>query len=297
MLSYPSRKVLSERLSGLRRKSWYETASIPDKVRIDSASSKDSAAWLLALPRTPYLTVEASIFRTMICHRLGADIPGITQVKCRCNTRNRSGWIDSKGIHLMAQCPRGNQRFNTHDALVLNYAQMLREAGFLTRMEPRNEFIHIDGTGKRPDLQVYNFKGGRACFDVSVTHPALLRHGLSTAPEAGKAAGKREQEKFSKYKDIATAAGMTFHPLVHEAHGRVGISAQRVLKTCVEKIALLRRQPVASVIHYWRSRLSLALQISQARAVHERFRDSQVAHNAGSDESSWLNYRGIAWSR
>ena len=119
---------------------------------------------------------------------------------------------------------------------------MLREAGFLTRTEPQNEFVHIDGTAKRPDLQVYNYKGGRACFDVSVTHPALLRHGLSTAPEAGKAAGKREQEKFSKYKDIATAAGMTFHPLrvVHEAHGRVGISAHRVLKICVEKIALLR---------------------------------------------------------
>src|SRR3546814_19212463 len=88
---------------------------------------------------------------------------------------------------------------------------------------------------------------------------------------------------------------MSFHPLVHKAHGRVGISAHRVLKMCVEKIALLRRQPVASVIHYWRSRLSLALQISQARAVHERFRDSQLAPNAGSDESSWLNYRGIAW--
>src|SRR3546814_1445603 len=82
-------------------------------------------------------------------------------------------------------------------------------------------------------------------FDVSATHPSLLRHGHSTVPEAGKAAGKREQEKFSKYKEIAKAAGMSFRPLVHEAHGRVGISAHRVLKICVEKIALLRRQPVA----------------------------------------------------
>src|SRR3546814_1441953 len=118
----------------------------------------------------------------------------------------------------------------TSGSLVLNCAQMLREAGVLTRTEPQNEFIHIDGTAKRPDRQVYNFKGGRACFDVSVTHPALLRYGHSTVPEAGKAAGKREQEKFSKYMDIANSAGMTFHPIVHEAHGRVGISAQRVLK-------------------------------------------------------------------
>src|SRR3546814_20680420 len=88
---------------------------------------------------------------------------------------------------------------------------------------------------------------------------------------------------------------MTFHPLVHEAHGRVGISAHRALKICVEKIVLLRCQPVGSVIHYWRSRLSLALQISQARAVPERFRASHLAHTAGSDESPWLTYRGIAW--
>lgn len=58
-------KTLSERLSGTRRKIWYEAANTSDKVRIDSASSKDSAAWISALPRTPYLTVEALIFRTM----------------------------------------------------------------------------------------------------------------------------------------------------------------------------------------------------------------------------------------
>ena len=199
----------------------------------------------------------------------------------------------------MSQCPRGNQRNIIHNALVLNYAQMFRDAGLITRTEPRYEFIHTDASAKRPDLLVYNFKGGRACFDVSVTHPVLLHNSPNTVPEAGKAASKREQEKYNKYKEIAKAAGMTFHPLVHEAHGRVGISAQRVFKTCVEKIAQLRRQPVSGVIHYWRSRISLALQISQAQAVHERFRDSQLAHNAGSDESSSsrLDYRDIAWAR
>ena len=106
----------------------------------------------------------------------------------------------------MSQCPRGNQRNITHDVLVLNYAQMLREAGFITRPEPRNEFIHIDASAKRPDLLVYNFKGSRACFDVSVTHPALLRYSPNTVPEAGKAASKREQEKYSKYKELRKQA-------------------------------------------------------------------------------------------
>ena len=87
---------------------------------------------------------------------------------------------------------------------------------------PRNEFLHIDVSAKRPDLLVCNFEGTRACFDVSVTHPAL-----------GEAADKREHAKFSKDKDIAKAAGMAFYPLVHEAHthGFHGAQANQ-LKVC-----------------------------------------------------------------
>lgn len=129
-----------------------------------------------------------------------------------------------------------------------------------------------------------------------MTHPALLpgAKGSNTVPEAGKAASKREQEKYDKYKEIAKAAGMAFHPLVHEAYGRVGTQAHHLLKDCVAKIAELRRQPVATVLHYWRARFSLSLQISQARAIHERFRDSQLIYSAGSDESTHLDYREFA---
>ena len=141
----------------------------------------------------------------------------------------------------MSQCPRGNRRNITHDALVLNYSQMFREADFITRTEPRNEFIHIDASAKQPDLLVYNFKGTIACFDVSG------RPNPDAEAKSGEAADKREQTKYSKYKDIAKAAGMTFYPLVHKAHGRTGKSAQSVLKTCVSKIAhlMIRTQPVS----------------------------------------------------
>ena len=56
----------------------------------------------------------------------------------------------------------------------------------------------------------------------------------------------------------------------------LGTSAQQFLKIYVETIAQLRRQPEASVVHFLRARISLALKISQTRAVHERFRDSQL---------------------
>ena len=194
----------------------------------------------------------------------------------------------------MSQCPRGNPRNITHDGLVHNYAQMFREAGFITRTEPRNEFTHMDDSAKRPDLLVYNSKGGRACFDISVTHPACLHYAQGTIPAPGQAASNREQQKYDKYKELASNAGMSFYPLVHEAYGRVGISSHRIIKTCAAKISTLRRCHEGNVLHYWRTRLSLALHISQARAVHERFRDSQLTTYAGPDESSRLNYNMFA---
>ena len=112
-------KILSDRLSGHRRKSWYEAAKTPDfRIRYIStaraARTRRHGSW--HSHATPTLTVEATTCRTMICHRLGADIPGIIQARCRCrcNTKRRPGWIDRKGVHLVAQCPRGNQRFIAH---------------------------------------------------------------------------------------------------------------------------------------------------------------------------------------
>ena len=60
--------------------------------------------------------------------------------------------------------------------------------------------------------------------------------------------------KYDKYKEIAKAVGMSFYLLVHEAYGRVGIQPHNLLKA------------VASVIYYWRARVSISLQISQKRA-------------------------------
>ena len=90
-------RILSERLSKHRRARWYDAADTPSKVRIDSSSGKDSAAWLLALPRTTSLTVDAFNYRTIMGHRLGTDLPGIHRMKCRCkcSTRNKRGDIST----------------------------------------------------------------------------------------------------------------------------------------------------------------------------------------------------------
>ena len=77
----------------------------------------------------------------------------------------------------MALHPRGHEGNIT---IVLNFVQMFQFAGFVTRTRPENEFIHMDASAKRPAAGglVDNFKGGRACVEVSVTRPTILKCGV-----------------------------------------------------------------------------------------------------------------------
>src|SRR3546814_12339308 len=86
-----------------------------------------------------------------------------------------------------AQCPVGNQRFRTHDAIAVTWVAMLRQAGFLCRMEDPSCFREMQDSNKRADIVVENGRvRGRAILDVSVTHPwtqSSLRGGGDPNPE------------------------------------------------------------------------------------------------------------------
>src|SRR3546814_20840418 len=80
--------------------------------------------------------------------------------------------IVTEGFHLTAQCPVGNQRFRTHDALALTWVAMVRQAGLLCRMEDPSCFREVRDSNKRADIVVGNRRGcDRTILDVSATHP------------------------------------------------------------------------------------------------------------------------------
>ena len=62
-----------------------------------------------------------------------------------------------------------------------------------------------------------------------------------------------------------------------------------------ERIAALTHSPKAGILHYWRSRLSLTLQILLAQAVRERFALAQVpTYSGGADESRRIDFFSIS---
>jgi hypothetical protein len=267
------------------------------KIRLLSCTGKEASAWTTTVPKTEGLAVEPSTFRSMISFRFGANLPGIRAMPCKCLDRGSRGHIDPKGLHLMALCKKGNQRFVTHNGLAHCYVQMLRQAGYITRLEVPNAFSHVANTEKRADFIVENFRDGRACFDVSVTHPWATASVTAAGqnPTAGKAACLREGEKRRKYGDLASAAGMSFHPLIHESYGRVGREASWLIQHCVERISELKHIPKPGILHYWRCRFSVLLQRLLAQAVRERFASCQAPNlPSGADECHRLDYHSIS---
>src|SRR3546814_7646244 len=62
-------RELSEMYSKFRRTQWREAAELKDKARLDSASGKEAAAWVTALPKHYSSKVEPRTFRTMVSYR------------------------------------------------------------------------------------------------------------------------------------------------------------------------------------------------------------------------------------
>src|SRR3546814_595026 len=278
--------------SKFRRTQWCEAAELKDKARLDSVSGKEAAAWVTALPKHYSSKVEPRTFRTMVSYRLRLPLPGITHAQCTCRSNGKNhGHIDPEGYHLTAGCKLGGHQIATHDFIVLTYAQMLRQAGFMTQREVRYSFH--DDTNKRPDLIVENYITGRTCFDVSVIHPhSILRGRANLKP--GDAARTRGQAKIDKYRALAADAGMQFFPVVHESYGRLGAAAEKLLRICADRIAASKRIPKASVLFYWRSRLSILLQKMLARASQERLLNlNNPSLRGGEDECFQVELREI----
>ena len=265
------------------------------KLRLDSCSG-EGGAWLSCVPKTPQQRLEPEDFRQRALARLGMDLPMLTQVPCVC----RRASIDTKGFHLTAQCPVGNQRFRTHDAIAVTWLALFRQAGFLCRMEDPSCFREVQDTNKRADVVVENWQGrARAIFDVSVTHPWIQamtrRAGGDPKPEC--AARRREQEKLRKYQALVPA-NSAFVPLVIESFGRWGPQAREVFDVCVEKVCASKGAPKAVVKAYWRQRFALVLQRYTAACVRERAQRAVVREPAVcGDESCRVDYRVLSYVR
>jgi len=267
-----------------------------NKLRLDSCSG-EGGAWLTCVPKTPQQQLSAEDFKQRALARLGMELPMLTRMPCLC----RHGTIDTEGFHLTSQCPIGNQRFRTHDAIAVTWVALMKQAGFLCRMEDPSCFREVEDTNKRADVVVENWLGrGRAIFDVSVTHPWIKKVSRGAAggdPHPESAARLREVEKVTKYA-ASLPPNSEFIPLVVESYGRWGPRAREAFDVCVDKLCASKGVAKSVVKAYWRQRFAMVLQRYTAACVRERAQRAVVREPAVSgDESCRVDYRVLSYVR
>ena len=129
--------------------------------------------------------------------------------------------------------------------------------------------------GRRMDLVGADPQGGpRVLADVVVADPTRSTAVAVTAVERGHAARVAAQIKAGKYADHFPDD--TFIPLAVETYGCLDSAFDEFLGTCARRAAELRMGgldscPLAArLLCFYRQRVSVTLQRSQARAVHHR---------------------------
>ena len=138
-------------------------------ARYHCAASSEASAALLAVPKTQQLSFPKQAYRVFLRRRFGMAIPQSSLRRCVCKSKPE---LDRLGTHLVCMCPKGRERFITHDSMAICIRDMAKAAGASAKFENPDQFRAIDtDNGTRPDLLFVGIQEQRILGDVFITEP------------------------------------------------------------------------------------------------------------------------------
>jgi hypothetical protein len=156
---------------------------------------------------------------------------------------------------------------------------MAKMAGCTSRMEPKNLFPFHEKK-IRPDIliadlgqQIVSKCDRKLTVDVRLTHPGTdsnIRCG--SAKEAGKSASRSATEKNSKFQEQSNDNDFDFLPIIFESYGHIHSDAKILIDALIVRISELHQIPKSVLTNYWYGRLSIQLQIGNAKLLNTRSR-------------------------
>jgi hypothetical protein len=248
-----------------KRATLLANSSLSDRARLVGLGSKESSAYLSALPSEDGNLMSNSSFVLALLRRLGAGLPFHIDsgAFCVCG----KPLADDDGFHLEV-CGCASSR---HDHLVRLIFDMLLQVGFSGKLEP--SFLFVEDK-KRPDILIRSLvrRGDRWSLDVVVAHPEKQATIQVAAYVQGAVAVRAAGAKNTKYVPACERVGMGFLPLVFEVHGAFGEDLKALIKTCRERVeegwaGALWKGRGAEWERLWKERLSVALQDGTSEMV------------------------------
>ena len=195
---------------------------VAGKARLVACSVANAGSWILAMPRSAYLTLSCNNYRYAARLRLGVPLIADCIVMCECG----KGRASSSDHYLSCHLERGRSVRRRHDNLIRTLAALLRRAGGFVHVEPYD--LQLDHH-LRPDLTAHFVASGVA-VDGSVVHPAAATYARLASVVSLSAADRRERKKGAMYNAMASAENLVFHPLVMESFGGFGPKSYDFIK-------------------------------------------------------------------
>jgi hypothetical protein len=237
-----------------------EKATTPQtKARLLAVATKESGAWLCALPSPPLgLVLDNSSLRIAVGLRLGTQL--CHPHKCRCGED-----VDRYGTHGLCCSKKGGKRigtFSRHSAINEILRQAFNKINVPTLLEPPGMF-RTDG--KRADGVTLTpwTRGKSLVWDATCTDTLCKSNVSCTSRTPGAAAGKSETKKRDLYSELPSQ--YLFCPFAVETLGTFGEEALKLTRELGQR---LRNTTGDSRETSWLTqRISLAIQRGNSASV------------------------------
>ena len=226
------------------------------RARLLAASSKESGAWLHAVPVSSLgLRMDNNTVRVAVGLRLGAAICH-PHTCCHCGAE-----VDHLATHGLS-CRKSEGRHFRHSALNDIVHRALSSANIPSPLEPAG-ISRSDG--KRPDgISLVPWERGRLLvWDATCSDTYAPSYITSAASEAGAVASQAEERKITKYSHLD--ASLLFIPVAVETAGVFGPMTKRFFKELSHRMRSSTGEEKSFL--YLSQRVSVAIQKGNAAAI------------------------------
>jgi hypothetical protein len=224
---FHTQKMWTDKVNAQVKQDLFDSASLRDKVRLQSEGERHAGAWLNVVPNQNLgLRFGKGEFPLLLNFHLGVPLLPVAAAGSPCDLCGQP--LDIYGDHFVS-C-RHSGAWKRHNHLRTALASISSSAGLSVLTE-----VQVNGKQRPADLLITNWDSGRgAAVDLTVVH-SLNQSGLWDLKYP--AVEKAEAAKVAKYQALCEAANLDFIPLGLETFGSIGTHGRCFLEKLFGKYA------------------------------------------------------------
>ncbi len=246
------------------------TPSLRDSFRAHmiSLGNPHAGRWLLVLPRNSAFELSDDEYVSAMRARLHLQWHNVPLKHCACDMyADSAAYVDDPLHALSCRLTRGRQITMRHNGVVKALAHAIERCGMVPIVEPAGCDWQTD---RRPDIEVFGFKGQHAFIDVGIVHPPSRSYRTNAGSRPLAVVRQYEKRKVDKYRQMAIDNDAIFIPFILETTGGYGEVAVNTVRDVVTHAQMAETILMAKDIHdEMMDRIAIVMQQGNAAATRQ----------------------------